>query len=198
MILYIYSLICFLLPGSFWMFGNRKKIKNLDNRIRHIAWSYVFMLYGYTAVQDAAGIGTLWDLIDNCGLQGSVNLIPFSSMSDRMYMLNVLNVFMFMPLGFLLPLIWKRYRRGIKVVFIGFFMSLTIEICQLFCNRATDVDDLIMNTLGAFVGYICWIGFSRIFKNAGSKSVEIKRGEAVFYLFGGILGLFLLYNWRFF
>ena len=32
-------------------------------------------------------------------------------------------------------------------------MSLTIEVLQLFVFRATDINDLIMNTLGALVGY---------------------------------------------
>ncbi len=33
-------------------------------------------------------------------------------------------------------------------------MSLTIEVLQLFLFRATDINDLIMNTLGALVGYL--------------------------------------------
>ena len=33
-------------------------------------------------------------------------------------------------------------------------MSLTIEVLQLFVFRATDINDLIMNTLGALVGYL--------------------------------------------
>ena len=32
-------------------------------------------------------------------------------------------------------------------------MSLTIEVLKLFVFRATDINDLIMNTLGALVGY---------------------------------------------
>ena len=33
-------------------------------------------------------------------------------------------------------------------------MSLTIEVLKLFVFRATDINDLIMNTLGALVGYL--------------------------------------------
>ena len=110
----------------------------------------------------------------------------------------ILNIIMFMPLGFLLPLIWKNFRNAKKVVLMGFLMSLAIEICQLFNLRATDIDDLMMNTLGALVGYCCWKVFSLIFRNAGTKCMEIKKSEPVIYMFGGILGLFLLYNWRVF
>ena len=108
------------------------------------------MFYGYLAVQEAAGIGSIWDLITYGKLDNSINLIPFSSEGAMTY---ILNIIMFMPLGFLLPLIWENFRNAKKVVLMGFLMSLTIEICQLFNIRTTDIDDLMMNTLGALVGY---------------------------------------------
>ena len=51
-----------------------------------------------------------------------------------------------------------------------------------------------------FTGWIImnWKVFSLIFRNAGTKCVEMKKSEPVIYMFGGILGLFLLYNWRVF
>ena len=153
------------------------------------------MFYGYLAVQEAAGIGSIWDLITYGKLDNSINLIPFSSEGAMTY---ILNIIMFMPLGFLLPLIWENFRNAKKVVLMGFLMSLTIEICQLFNIRTTDIDDLMMNTLGALVGYCCWKVFSLVFRNAGTKCVEIKKSEPVIYMFGGILGVFLLYNWRVF
>ena len=43
-------------------------------------------------------------------------------------------------------------------------MSLFIEINQLFTYRATSVDDLILNTLGAAVGWLCFLLVARLFK----------------------------------
>ena len=192
---YIYSLFCFLLPGTVWLICNRRMIADKPYKVRHIIWIYIYMFYGYLAVQEAAGIGTIWDLITYGKLDNSINLIPFSSEGAMTYNLNII---MFMPFGFLLPLIWKNFRNAKKVVLMGFLMSLAIEICQLFNLRATDIDDLMMNTLGALVGYCCWKVFSLIFRNAGTKCMEIKKSEPVIYMFGGILGLFLLYNWRVF
>ena len=40
-----------------------------------------------------------------------------------------------------------------KTVFVGLLTSLTIELLQIFTFRATDVNDLMTNTLGAFIGY---------------------------------------------
>ena len=192
---YIYSLFCFLFPGPVWQTCNRRMIADQPYKVRHILSIYIYMFYGYLAVQEAAGIGTIWDLITYGKLDNSINLIPFSSEGAMTY---ILNIIMFMPLGFLLPLIWKNFRNAKKVVLMGFLMSLAIEICQLFNLRATDIDDLMMNTLGALVGYCCWKVFSLIFRNAGTKCMEIKKSEPVIYMFGGILGLFLLYNWRVF
>ena len=192
---YIYSLVCFLLPGTVWLVWNRRMTADKAYKVRHIIWVYIYMFYGYLAVQEAAGIGSIWDLITYGKLDNSINLIPFSSEGAMTY---ILNIIMFMPLGFLLPLIWENFRNAKKVVLMGFLMSLTIEICQLFNIRTTDIDDLMMNTLGALVGYCCWKVFSLVFRNAGTKCVEIKKSEPVVYMFGGILGLFLLYNWRVF
>lgn len=38
----------------------------------------------------------------------------------------------------------------------GFGLSLVIELSQLLNNRRTDIDDLILNTLGAALGYALW------------------------------------------
>lgn len=190
--LYIYSLVCFLLPGSLWLVFHRKKIADNNYRIRHIIWSYTYMFYCYMAVHDAAGIGTIWDIIRYGKLDDTINFIPFSSEGAMTYLLNIL---MFMPLGFLLPLIWRDFRSLKKVVFVGFIMSLSIELCQLFCLRATDVDDLIMNTIGSLLGYGCWKLLKCIFKNAGNKCIEVSKAEPMVYLFGGILGIVFLYNW---
>lgn len=193
--LYLYSLLCFFLPCMIWQLLNWKRTEEKKYWIRHIVWTYIFMLYGYVAVQDAAGIGTIWDLIAYGKIEGPVNLIPFQSEGAMTY---ILNIIMFMPLGFLLPLIWKEYRNFLKVAATGLGFSLIIEICQLFCLRTTDIDDLIMNTIGAAVGYIIWSLFHRIFKQSGEKAVALNKAEPVIYYVLGVSGIFFLYNWRFF
>ena len=191
----LYSFGCFILPSSVWLFLNREKIARKRYRWRHVAWSYVYMLYCYLAAQKAAGIGTIWDLISYGKLDATINLIPFSSEGFATY---ILNVIMFMPLGFLLPLIWRRYRKMGRTVLTGFCMSLSIELLQLFCLRVTDVDDLTMNTLGTAVGFCCWIVFCCLFPEAGRKAIKVSRAEPLIYLFGGMLGIVFLYNWRIF
>ena len=84
----------------------------------------------------------------------TLNLIPFQDFSARNMEGMVLNAIMFAPLGFLLPAYFERYRHWGRTLAAGFLTSLTVELVQLFTFRATDVDDLIMNTLGTFVGFL--------------------------------------------
>lgn len=61
------------------------------------------------------------------------------------------NVVMFMPFGFFPPLLWRT--SGRTAIAAGFGASLLVEITQLFLPRSTDIDDLILNTAGAALGY---------------------------------------------
>ena len=60
-----------------------------------------------------------------------------------------------MPFGFFLPVIWERTRHWYITVILSFAMSLTVETMQLVGKVGSfDVDDLFLNTIGGFVGYI--------------------------------------------
>ena len=69
--------------------------------------------------------------------------------------LNVLlNIALFVPLGVLLPLLWKPFRKWYAALGAGFGVSLLIELAQLFTGSGMcDVDDLFTNTLGAILGW---------------------------------------------
>ena len=69
--------------------------------------------------------------------------------------LNVLlNIALFVPLGFLLPLLAKPFRKWYAALGAGFGVSLLIELTQFFTGRGMcDVDDLFTNTLGAMLGW---------------------------------------------
>ena len=43
--------------------------------------------------------------------------------------------------------------KGKHVVLLGLSLSLFIELSQLFLPRWTDIDDIILNTFGTFIGY---------------------------------------------
>lgn len=101
-----------------------------------------------------------------------VNLLHHDSLRDLL--INIPgNIAMFIPLGIVLPFLFDRLDSFGKVVGIGAGFSLGIEIVQLlFFERATDVDDLILNALGCAIGY----GVYRLIARA-SKRGEVGRSR---------------------
>lgn len=103
------------------------------------------------------------------------NLIPFKVLFEtynevfingyiNYFLINFLgNIIMFMPIGFFIPLLLNLSTK--KVIVTGFCFSLFIEICQLFQNRGTDVDDLILNTIGIILGLLLHKIIFKKFKN---------------------------------
>lgn len=81
------------------------------------------------------------------------NIVPFAYMFSDLTN-TVLNVLLFIPLGFFLPVFWERFLPFPRAVLFGFFCSLFIESLQIFTLRATDINDLMTNTLGTFAGWI--------------------------------------------
>ena len=66
----------------------------------------------------------------------------------------LLNYVMFIPMGFLLALGWKKFQRGKNVLWMGFGFSLAIETLQLITRRGMfEMDDILGNTVGAWIGY---------------------------------------------
>lgn len=84
----------------------------------------------------------------------NLNLIPFIGMVED-FKNSVLNVLLFIPLGITLPILWNKFKAHKSTIHFGFGMSLTIELLQALTFRATDVNDLITNTLGTVLGYFC-------------------------------------------
>ncbi len=76
-----------------------------------------------------------------------------------------INIAMFVPLGVVLPLLAKLFRRWYVTVPLGFSVSLIIEIIQYFAGLGIfDVDDLFANTLGIVLGYCIVMIFISISK----------------------------------
>lgn len=63
------------------------------------------------------------------------------------------NVLLYLPLGLLLPMVWRRGSWW-RVTGAGLALSLVTELLQPVVGRSFDVDDLITNTLGTMLGYL--------------------------------------------
>jgi glycopeptide antibiotics resistance protein len=103
-----------------------------------------------------------------------INLVPFSSIYGSLthfyYMVPIRNIggniLLFMPLGFAIPLRFKVDKLW-KVMLIGFFTSLAVEVVQLFISiRSFDVDDLILNTVGTIMGLSVYQILIKVFNSS--------------------------------
>lgn len=191
---YLYPLSCVFLPCICYQVILYKRRAHHGKLAKgNLIWRYIFILYLFM-VMTVVGMGTIWD-ISAYGLDISwaqINLIPFGSEGVTNY---ILNVVLFMPLGFLLPLIWIQYRTLSHTALAGFLFSLSIEIGQLFNHRVTDIDDLLMNTLGALIGFGIWRLFDARFETK-PKEQSIFPDKPSLYLALTVLGTFFLDNWR--
>lgn len=167
----------------------------------HYLWTYIMMIYIWL-VFSVTGIGSVWDIISKGGLavtfqRANINLIPLQSDGMFTYFMNII---MLMPLGFLLPYIWKNFRNPLKTALTGLFFSALIELVQLPTNRLVDIDDLIMNTLGAVLGYMVWkiIGKHFFNKNEEQRTSSLGNLEPIIYLILACACNFLFYDWRWF
>jgi glycopeptide antibiotics resistance protein len=65
------------------------------------------------------------------------------------------NFIMLLPLGIYLPLMYRRLNHFFGVLVTAFLVSAVIEFLQLITSfRSADVDDILLNTLGAGVGFV--------------------------------------------
>lgn len=77
------------------------------------------------------------------------------------------NVLLFIPFGFLFPLVIQRIKKSKRAtsffltIFLAMLLSIFIEVSQfLFTYRVANIDDVILNTSGGILGAICYrIGF---------------------------------------
>lgn len=92
----------------------------------------------------------------------SPDLIPHG-IPDSQLLQTALNVVLFLPLGFLLPLVLKKTNTFFRICLISFVFSLFIETLQYFTGRSMDINDMICNTVGSCFGYLIQKGIRKIY-----------------------------------
>ena len=97
------------------------------------------------------------------------NLIPFKEIKlainqgGTFFIVNFIgNQLVFAPIAFFTALLYNK-PRIYKSVAITTVVSVFVEVCQIPQNRGSDIDDVILNTLGGIIGYILYMIFSKLF-----------------------------------
>ena len=108
----------------------------------------LFCMY-LSAVYSLVGVPNILHISPGLNL----NFIPFTGLISD-FKNSMLNIMLFAPLGFFLPVLWTRFRKMKSCILFGFGLSLAIELLQMLTFRTTDVNDLITNVCGTLLGYI--------------------------------------------
>ena len=109
-----------------------------------------------------------------------INLIPiiylfdYPKISEALLIL-IGNTTMFIPLGIVWPIVFKGLNSHWKVISAGVGCSLCIEILQLpFYDRVSDIDDLILNSIGFITGYLLYVLVKTIAKAVSKRTYAAK------------------------
>lgn len=127
----------------------------------HIILSSSFAVY-------FIGVLTLTGICIRPSFSPVIVYIPFIDMI-RGPIDTILNVLLFIPMGLFLPILYEHYNGVRKVALIGFLISLSIEIVQMFGFGATDINDLITNVIGTCIGYCI---YKRLYKHIPKMWIE--------------------------
>lgn len=145
-----------LISGTmYWLCKKNKSIARFRMAVTLIALYYYLCvvlnrIVGFPTIKEFIRLSALGESLFN----PNINLIPLINGLNLEF---ILNVFCFIPLGFLCPVLSKVYEQWKKILLLGLGLSLVIEMSQLFTlYRATDINDLIANVLGTALGYLCF------------------------------------------
>lgn len=107
-----------------------------------------------------ASVISITILSREAGSREGINLRLFATVTKDVYgkVFPLENILLFIPLGILLPLTWRGFKDGWKVVGVGLVISVLIEVIQFLTRRGyLQTDDVITNLLGTLCGYLIYL-----------------------------------------
>lgn len=129
--------------------------KQLFSWAELLFWIYIAIMIVITFLSREGGSSTGMDL--KIGSSLGINVRNDAYIAE--------NILLFIPYGFLLGVVWKKERRFLNHLSLGFLTSFCIECLQLVSGRGVfQTDDMITNTIGSVIGYLVFylvIGWRR-------------------------------------
>ena len=98
------------------------------------------------------------------------NLMPFTEITrydigTHGFFMNVIgNILIFVPFGYFVS-VYIKAKKVSHIFFIAFLTSFTVEFVQYYIGRSFDVDDILLNVVGAIIGFLLYVGFKAIEKH---------------------------------
>lgn len=146
------SVVYISLRGAYLFKGSRKVViyKEILTLLFII---YILCLYHILTVQNTG--------------YGGINLTPFKEMfrytfGSKKFIKNILgNIVLFIPFGFGASY-YLNTKKTLQPVIITLIVSACAEGMQYYLGRIFDIDDILLNVFGGFIGYLIFVAFSAI------------------------------------
>lgn len=128
-------------------------------------------------------------LLSTENASSGLNLTPFKEITryplgSTQFFFNVIgNIVLFLPFGFFISDFIKA-KKTHQILIVSTLISLTAELIQFKIGRAFDIDDIILNVIGAILGFLCY----KLLRNAKRKLPSFLKNN-IFY---NILAILLL------
>ncbi|MBD1383092.1 VanZ family protein [Metabacillus arenae] len=174
-LLIVLGVICYLVGRGILIgikFKKQKQVNWLKEVISFLFVIYICMVVSVTLFPIPIGfhsnIENVFRLINVIPLKSIINnssQIGIAYNGDVQFMIGLIvrnvggNILLLMPLGFLVPILWGKFKQFKKIILLGFVISISIEFLQFFeslaggWGRITDIDDVICNVSGVILGY---------------------------------------------
>ena len=140
----------------------------------HMITSFAFVIY-------FMGLLTVTGICIRASSSPRFSFIPFVDMI-RGPVDTALNILLFMPLGFFLPMLYEKFDTLGKTALVGFLISFSVEIVQMFGFGATDINDLITNTIGACLGYGIFKMLIKLAPETWEKQIRVEGSQCYYEL----------------
>ena len=102
----------------------------------------------------------------------------------------IFNMLMFAPLGFLLPIFWKKAEKFKVIFLVSIGLTVFIEIVQLLTGTGIfELDDLFHNCIGSLFGYFCIMAVFAIIREKRVRFLPIGKVLILPCVIGMIIGI---------
>ncbi len=126
---------------------NKKKMNYFKELIDLIFYIYLFMLFYVVTFQDVD-----WSTYNITLFK---EIFRYEAGSELFFKNIAGNIIMFIPYG-----LYASYHLNLKkakiIIFLALILSITIETTQFYIGRVFDIDDILLNVIGALIGYLIY------------------------------------------
>jgi glycopeptide antibiotics resistance protein len=152
-------LICSIIAvqlRAVYLYKNKKPLILYKELLYLISIIYIMCLFYVVTFQDVS-----WST-SNFTLFKEMFRYEFGT---KLFFHNVIgNMLMFIPFGFLISYFLKL-EKPYSIIILSFITSVTIEVTQLLIGRVFDIDDIILNVIGGFIGFLLFYILGKIEKH---------------------------------